>query len=259
MRPTTVRDVLLNPGMLLGSNRHILLLSHMRCYTSLLGHIFGSNPEIAGFAELHLPYYTKRDLIRSRYRIATLAGKRLKGKSIYFDKLLHNACHVSVDIMRLRNVNIIVSIRRPEDAISSIINMGKKYHDIGWYQDQFRAVNYYTARLSACCESMARFNDISGRRAIFFQAERLIDNPEDILRSLSKELGLTVPLVETYETYPETGYPGVGDPSEKIMAGHIVQDHESRSHVQFDPVLIDWAQRVYRYSIEVANRTCVVI
>ena len=34
----------------------IFLLSHMRAYTSLAGHILGSHPEINGYYEMHISY-----------------------------------------------------------------------------------------------------------------------------------------------------------------------------------------------------------
>ena len=34
----------------------IFLLSHMRAYTSLAGHILGSHPQINGYYEMHLGY-----------------------------------------------------------------------------------------------------------------------------------------------------------------------------------------------------------
>ena len=58
------------------SYSRIFLLSHMRAFTSLLGHILGSNPEINGYYEMHLSYedasalesqlaeYTKHDPLK---------------------------------------------------------------------------------------------------------------------------------------------------------------------------------------------------
>jgi hypothetical protein len=34
----------------------IFLLSHMRAYTSLAGHILGSHPQINGYYEMHISY-----------------------------------------------------------------------------------------------------------------------------------------------------------------------------------------------------------
>jgi len=34
----------------------IFLLSHMRAFTSLAGHILGSHPQINGYYEMHLSY-----------------------------------------------------------------------------------------------------------------------------------------------------------------------------------------------------------
>jgi hypothetical protein len=67
----------------------IFLLSHMRVYTSLAGHILGSHPQINGYYEMHLGYEDAAALDRQLelYR----QGERLKPSSRYlFDKLLHD-------------------------------------------------------------------------------------------------------------------------------------------------------------------------
>jgi hypothetical protein len=259
MKLASIQRALTEPSLYLGRHRHILLLSHMRCYTSLLGHIFGNNPEVAGFSELHMPYCSERDLLRARRMTSDLVGARSRSKRIYFDKLLHNKYYVGREIMKMPNVDIIVSMRRPQDAIASIVNMGQKYHDPGWYQDQFRVVNYYTARLTVCCEFIETYIKWTDRRPIFIEAEKLIEYTDQTLRVLSKELSLTSPLSERYETFDATGQPGVGDPSATIKAGRIMRNLESNREVRVDSRFKNWAEDVYSYSLEAARRSCVII
>jgi len=67
----------------------IFLLSHMRAFTSLAGHILGSHPQINGYYEMHLSYEDASALDQQLdvYR----ASDALKPNSRYlFDKLLHN-------------------------------------------------------------------------------------------------------------------------------------------------------------------------
>lgn len=259
MKLASIRRALTEPSLYLGHHRHILLLSHMRCFTSLLGHIFGNSPEIAGFSELHMPYCGERDLLRARRRIKDLSGARSQRKRIFFDKLLHNRYCVGREVMKMSSVNILFSIRRPADTIASIVNMGKTYHDTGWYQDQFRVVHYYTARLAVCCEFVENYAELTGRRAIFIEAERLVQRPAETLHALSKELTLSAPLSEEYQTFDASGQPGVGDPSTTIMSGRIVRNPERGYDMQIDSGFLEWAEEVYRYSLEVANRSCVVV
>ena len=44
----------------------IFLLSHMRAFTSLAGHILGSHPQINGYYEMHLSYEDAAALDRQR-------------------------------------------------------------------------------------------------------------------------------------------------------------------------------------------------
>ncbi|QQZ27263.1 hypothetical protein HMY34_16720 [Thiothrix subterranea] len=44
------------------SYSRIFLLSHMRAYSSLLGHIIGSQPRINGYYEMHQSYLSDADL-----------------------------------------------------------------------------------------------------------------------------------------------------------------------------------------------------
>ena len=67
----------------------IFLLSHMRAYSSTLGHIIGSHPRINGYYEMHQSYLSDADLAQ---QIADYSQHdNLKPDSHYqFDKLLHN-------------------------------------------------------------------------------------------------------------------------------------------------------------------------
>ncbi|TCS68990.1 hypothetical protein EDC61_1225 [Sulfuritortus calidifontis] len=42
----------------------IFLLSHMRAFTSLAGHILGSHPQINGYYEMHISYWDAAALDR---------------------------------------------------------------------------------------------------------------------------------------------------------------------------------------------------
>jgi len=61
------------------------------------------------------------------------------------------------------------------------------------------------------------------RNWIFFDSERLIEEPELLLNEIRRFLVLTTPLNQTYEIFKETGKPILGDPSQTIMKGKIVK------------------------------------
>jgi hypothetical protein len=67
----------------------IFLLSHMRAFTSLAGHILGSHPQINGYYEMHISYEDASALDRQLEMFRQ--DDVLKRDSRYlFDKLLHN-------------------------------------------------------------------------------------------------------------------------------------------------------------------------
>ena len=60
-----LRTVLRHPSIL-RSYQPLLLISHMRANTSLMGHILGASPEIEGYYELHIGYHSWRSLLRQK-------------------------------------------------------------------------------------------------------------------------------------------------------------------------------------------------
>jgi hypothetical protein len=67
----------------------IFLLSHMRAFTSLIGHILGSHAKINGYYEMHLSYYSS-DSLDQQLKLYKKT-ESIKAHSHYlFDKLLHN-------------------------------------------------------------------------------------------------------------------------------------------------------------------------
>jgi hypothetical protein len=50
---TTIPALARRPGVFLGSRAYVLVLSHMRSFSSMLCHVLGSHEEIAGYAEMH--------------------------------------------------------------------------------------------------------------------------------------------------------------------------------------------------------------
>jgi hypothetical protein len=78
----------------LKSKNTILLLSHMRSYSSLFGHIVGSSDEIDGYYEMHNHYFTRRSVLKSKLQF-TMSELPSHKHRYFFDKILHNHLHVS--------------------------------------------------------------------------------------------------------------------------------------------------------------------
>ena len=73
-----LRLLLRHPSVYLGRREYVIVLSHMRSYSTLLAHLLGSHPEIAGYAEMHTSYAQRRDLLRLRrkWRARSTVGSR---------------------------------------------------------------------------------------------------------------------------------------------------------------------------------------
>ncbi|HEX5635661.1 MAG TPA: hypothetical protein VFY78_01120, partial [Gammaproteobacteria bacterium] len=67
----------------------IFLLSHMRAFTSLAGHILGSHPQINGYYEMHISYDNVQSL-RKQLELYRENDNLKLGSRYLFDKLLHN-------------------------------------------------------------------------------------------------------------------------------------------------------------------------
>jgi hypothetical protein len=96
------------------SSKHIsriFLLSHMRAYTSLAGHILGSHPRINGYYEMHISYEDAAAL--DRQLAVFLEGDALKPGSRYlFDKLLHNNYTLKPERLGT-DLKILISLAQP--------------------------------------------------------------------------------------------------------------------------------------------------
>lgn len=203
--------------------RTLLVLSHMRSYSSLLCHILNSNPEIDGYVELHRRYRSAADLVELRAHVASLPDVRLEGRYV-LDKLLHNKADVSRRVLRRNDVFTIFSIREPAETIRSTIQMvqRKKNPDEDWKNDPSMVARYYIRRVDRLLELGRR----EPAHAVFFDAQRLIDDTADLLKQLTTFLELREPLRERYETFELTGRAKFGDPGRFIGSGEIVRERE---------------------------------
>jgi hypothetical protein len=78
----------LKTAAILLPKQHIFLLSHMRSYTSLYGHIMGFNPAICGYYKMHIGYYSWKSLIRQKLLYFESEATK-PGFSCMFDEVLH--------------------------------------------------------------------------------------------------------------------------------------------------------------------------
>jgi hypothetical protein len=219
----------------------IFLLSHMRAYTSLAGHILGSHPQINGYYEMHISYEDAAAL--DRQLAMFLEGDALKAGSRYlFDKLLHNDYVLQPERLGRPDMKILVSLLEPEHTIKSIVDLFAQKEAEDLYASPAEAANYYMARIQA----LAEFSRSAKQPYFYFDAELFQRAPERLLPRLSRWLELDSPLSERYEVFSQTGKPRKGDSSARIYSGSIERTPVDYSHVSVPEAVLNEAREVYR-------------
>jgi len=227
---------LLNFPFILKKHQHIILLSHMRAYTSLFGHILGSHPEIEGYYEMHIGYYSWKSLIRQKL----LYFKQHKPKrhaKFMFDKILHNEHETSIDILKNEKVITVLSLREPLQTVLSIVKLYQKNNPEHEFATIEGATKYYLLRLD-WLEKLALM--IPGQY-LYVDAESIKSNPEDILPFLTKKLKLSSNLLPSYSKQKNTASGNTGDHSENITLGSI---NKTKSNYPIQNIPIDFQEQL---------------
>jgi hypothetical protein len=234
----------------------IFLLSHMRAYTSLAGHILGSHPRINGYFELHISYADAAAL--DRQLEVLLEHETLKANSRYvFDKLLHNDYRLDLPKLGPVNAKILVALLEPARAIRSIVSLFDKKGAAELYADPVEAANYYIGRL----KWLAGFCRSTDRPYHYYDAALFQASPERLLPRLTDWLALDTPLTERYRLFSQTGRAGKGDSSALIHSGKIVTRRADYSHIDVPAATLARAREVYRECREaiIANAADAVV
>lgn len=235
-----VPAILRHPGILVQKRQYLFLISHMRSYSSLLGHILGSHPDISGYTEAHLQYTGPFSLLQLRLHVLTSHGYRLKGHCL-FDKILHN--YVITDAILARpDVRLLFSLRSPEATLKSIIaNERAKALPAAYSGEPEEVVKEYIKRL----HGIRRCADKAGKNAAYFDADRLVDDGDRLLAGLSEWLCLTPVLRSQYDTFALTGMHRFGDSSVNIRQGEIRRHGDTREEIVIPAPLLQDANTAY--------------
>lgn len=213
----------------------------MRAYTSVLGHVFGSHPEIDGYYELHRGYVFADDLERQRAQLAASDGLKPTGRWL-FDKLLHNDYPLDPTLPGLADAVVLAALRPPGPTLASIVALfGQKPGDAP-YASPTGAARYYVERLGA----LAAFAERHPGRVRYFDAPLLRDDPPRLLATLTAWLGLATPLSVQYRTFSRTGETGAGDSSPALAAGRILASTPPPPAIVLDAALRDEVETAYR-------------
>lgn len=219
----------------------IFLLSHMRAYTSLLGHILGSHPDINGYYEMHLSYASAPDLDRQEQRYT--AHDTLKPGSHYlFDKLLHNDYDLDPVELRPQTNAILVALRKPERTIKSIVNLFAKKDTDDPYSHPPEAAAYYIERLHRLSEFCQKYPQTH----YYFDAELIANDTQRMLDTLTRWLQLESPLSPRYQRFSQTGVARAGDTSPAISSGEVISQATQYPDIALDAELLQRAMQAYR-------------
>lgn len=219
----------------------IFLLSHMRAYTSLAGHILGSHPQINGYYEMHLGYEDAAALDRQleafRHDEVPKPGSRY-----LFDKLLHNDYVLTPGRLGGAELKVLIALAEPAHTIRSIVHLFRQKPDPDLYASPVVAARYYVERVRA----LDAFCQTSDGPYFYFDAELLQRAPEQLLSRLTDWLALDSPLSERYEVFGQTGKARRGDTSARVRSGSIDQTRTDYSDVVIPEEALSLAQAVYR-------------
>ena len=227
----------------------IFLLSHMRAYTSLLGHILGSHPQINGYYEMHLSY-EDASAVERQWTMYQASDDLKPGSRYLFDKLLHNDYALNYDDALPAGSRILISIRRPLASIRSIVDLFAKKEAGELYADPVEAARYYLERL----EWLTAFACDNPGRYFYFDAEALIHRADALLLKLTQWLELDTPLEREYRLFSQTGQARKGDCSAKLRSGVIDGTETVYPEVAIPEDLMSEVNQVYEAASRVLLR-----
>ncbi|MCG5535570.1 hypothetical protein [Ectothiorhodospira mobilis] len=199
---------------------HLLLFSHMRAKTSLLSHLLGSHPEISGYYEMHIGYYSPRSLLKARLLFHSLHPDA-PATRLYFDKILHNRHRVHHRLLNASGVRPIFMLRSPVETLSSIMRLYKgRAHD-GHLATEEGALGYYLQRLDGLVDLAGA---LQRDDVLYIDAEALSRDIGAVTQLLSEALGLSMRIPTEYQIMKLSGQVGRGDSSSRILAGKVLPE-----------------------------------
>ncbi|WPJ97723.1 sulfotransferase [Coraliomargarita algicola] len=216
-----------HPSVFLEKKNYLLMIGHMRGYTTLIAHILGSHPEITGYTENHIPYRNFVDLMRIRHRVGSLHGGHLPGRFV-FDKLLHNF-EISDWAIQNQSIRFFITIREPIATLESIYRMKEKLSDGVTPDMEGDILPNYIRRLDGIVDLAKRLKG----NYFFMKGEDLVEDAEATLAALTQWIGLDTALKPEYQIFDQTGTAGFGDYSANIQSGEIL-----KARTQSSPLVI---------------------
>jgi hypothetical protein len=235
---------------LIRRREYLFLLSHVRGYTTLIGHILGSHQEISGYAETWSSYRASVDLLKLGLFVCNHGNYKPASKYL-FDKLLHNRLTIADSILERPEVRCVIMVREPIATLKSMVALYHKYIAEGGavvgctlpatVED---ALTQYRERLRTLVMVGERLNAL-GRKFLFIMADDLLQDSHRVLRDLTLFLQLGTPLRESYSLFDRTGSWDRGDTSDFILRQQIVRERPQHDHILVPPVIAEPARKEY--------------
>ncbi|MFT3906445.1 MAG: hypothetical protein QM718_09095 [Steroidobacteraceae bacterium] len=232
-------------------SRYLFLLSHMRSYSSLLSHLLGSSPDIDGYGEMHVRYRSQLSLLALRWKVQHSIDAPLQGQWL-LDKILHNKIRAPWRLLSAERCSVVIFLRPPEATLRSLLAMKPTRPGERAWNDQ-RACDYYVTRL----HRLRSDGEMLCARALYMDADALMNNAPRVLQRLGQWLGLSQPLTPNYQLFPRTGETRIGDPSGSILAG-VIDPERTQRHPEriIDKSVLKEATAAYLRCRAILMRQC---
>lgn len=234
-----LQAIITNPTLTL-RHRNIFLLSHMRANTSLFGHLLGSHPQVEGYYEMHIGYYSWKSLWRQKLKHFAEHSPK-KTSRFMFDKVLHNGHYVATSLLSRNSSHSIFMLRAPEQSIKSLVVLYRLQAPNKPEATAEGAARYYIDRVRTLADVAQQI----GARYFYMDAECLITATEPTLSALSEWLGLDSPIPSEYQTFANTGKGKSGDPSNRLRSGKVSHVSNDYSDVLIPDSLMAEARDAY--------------
>jgi hypothetical protein len=219
----------------------IFLLSHMRAFTSLAGHILGSHPGINGYFEMHISYDDASALDKQLDMFLQFETPK-KNSRYLFDKLLHNDYRLNTGLFEPAGLKLLVALMEPEKTVKSIVDLFQQKGTEALYASPLEAANYYIERIRV----LADFCRTTDQPYYYYDAELFQAAPDRLLGKLTDWLELASPLTVHYQLFSQTGKAGKGDSSRFIYSGKIEKTRVDYSHITVPDHVLSRAREAYQ-------------
>ncbi|MES2715278.1 MAG: sulfotransferase [Pseudomonadota bacterium] len=237
---SVLKAIAANPALML-RHRNIFLLSHMRANTSLFGHLLGSHPQVEGYYEMHIGYYSWKSLWRQKLRHFA-AHQAKPGARYMFDKVLHDGHAVAPALLQRPDSRTIMMLREPVQSIKSLVVLYRSTSPQLPEATPEGAARYYIDRLA----TLAQLAPLLQQRFFYLDAECLVQDTAPTLAALGDWLALDTPIPTEYQTFSNTGRGNTGDTSSRLKSGKVSHSSNDYSGIVVPSALMQEATQAYR-------------